>query len=1090
MDPVLVPKLHQALKATYGRLCFQNISHLTTLLRTVAKSNASLVYLLNCRWYRVYPPFVTRSVRFGQPGRNLERLAARLPQRILRAAIRDARSRLALLESQVNTIWTLLYRTITDVRLWNALTLQKDFYYSYYLRLASQRLQRKFFALRAWPSDGSVHDAQDRNRSLLDDSDGEAAIRPPVIACGLGTASPDPNFQNSIHEALDRTQICSLPPENTFVVDTEDTPGSDIQSLLNSSDQVTDPSISLFSDSHFSPPSDIDRAFADFSESESPFSDLSTRLRSSEPNESSGENVHAAQEQPNLNGTSLLSDIFGRSALSAPLPPAGSMIPVLSRNDIRLNSDVVNLSTTRLTANQSRALNLTLKFCQIPKSVPYLHLIAAVESAARGLDRSDEAAGSQYHAACAEAIQTATVPDPNITKRDRDALAQLQRNNSIIVTSSDKGGKVVILDQNQYTEMVLEHLSDPAYEEIKTFGVGRGKVDLSETPLFGESFKNLDACDCLLRQLSKQLTNILMDLSKNGELDVNERKRLAPGQPYSGALPKFYGLPKLHKVGKIKLRPIIVTTGHHADKLMIKMKQILNTLVWGSTSISNSFELAKLLSAYTFESKDILLSFDVTSLFTKVPVEASLNIIEQRLEEMSNLPDNPIRDITTLSNSGIMKILCHVLGQCFFTWDGSLYRQKSGLPMGGRLSPIISNIFMESLEYQVLCSAVSIPRLFFRYVDDIFIVWNEEEGDYRLFLELLNSLYPEIQLTEEREDNVSLPFLDLRINRPVFSLNQRMCCPMTLEIYRKPTHSDWYLHYKSAHPVPLKRNVLRGLWLRAKRLLSEYPDQLQAELRHLRASFSLAKNGYPKPVIDRWFIEFQRDLIRKPELLAMKTRLLPENIFDQRGRQIFLLPTAAQRYPSAADPTEEDVQIVPDQHLDEDPEIEQLGNLPRRPILVSPYFPGVSEKLKRISGKFDLPCWHTYPGKISDRFTVYRGRLHPSKIQNSVYCTTCTCGLQYVGESNRNLKVRLAEHFSKSSNSALSHHLQSSRHKPEMKDTNILAQERNTFKRKILESLCIHNKSARMCNSGPSTELSSIWKSCAPVLKKELAYSD
>ncbi len=369
-------------------------------------------------------------------------------------------------------------------------------------------------------------------------------------------------------------------------------------------------------------------------------------------------------------------------------------------------------------------------------------------------------------------------------------------------------------------------------------------------------------------------------------------------------------------------------------------------------------------------------------------------------------------------------------------------------------------------------------------------MWNEEEGDYRLFLELLNSLYPEIQLTVEREVNASLPFLDLRINRPVFSLNQRSCRPMTLEIYRKLTHSDRYLHYKSAHPVPLKRNVLRGLWLRAKHLLSEYPDQLKVELRHLRAAFSLARNGYPKPVLDRWFIEFQWELTRKPELLAVKTRLLPENIFDQRGRQIFSIPMAMHRYPSVPDVSEEDAQIVLDQQHDQDAELEQLGNLPRRPILVSPYFLGVSEKLKRISGKFDLPCWLTYPGKISDRFTIYRGHLHLSKMQNSAYCTTCTCSLQYVGESNRNLKIRLAEHLSKSSNSALSHHLQSSRHKPEMKDTNILAQERNTFKRKILESLCIHNKSARMWNSGPSTELSSIWKSCAPVLKKELVYSD
>ncbi len=59
-----------------------------------------------------------------------------------------------------------------------------------------------------------------------------------------------------------------------------------------------------------------------------------------------------------------------------------------------------------------------------------------------------------------------------------------------------------------------------------------------------------------------------------------------------------------------------------------------------------------------------------------------------------------------------------------------------------------------------------------------------------------------------------------------------------------------------------------------------------------------------------------------------------------------------------------------------------------------------------------------------------------------------------------------------------------------MKDTMVLAHEKNMLKRKILESICIENKRARLCNNGVSIELPLVWNLCAPNMAKELAYSD
>ncbi len=176
----------------------------------------------------------------------------------------------------------------------------------------------------------------------------------------------------------------------------------------------------------------------------------------------------------------------------------GDLIPVLKRDDVRLAADVVNLSSVSLTANQLTALNLGVKFHQSPSNMPMLQLVAGCENAARSLDPVDGAAASSFRIACAKELEKASLPKPNMTVRHQKALKDLCKNESIVITTADKGGKVVVLDLNQYSEMVLMHLQDPAYEIIPEFGSGRGHVDLQVENLLNENFVKLDPCDQML----------------------------------------------------------------------------------------------------------------------------------------------------------------------------------------------------------------------------------------------------------------------------------------------------------------------------------------------------------------------------------------------------------------------------------------------------------------------------------------------------------------------------------------------------------------------------------------------------------------
>ncbi|CAN0028812.1 unnamed protein product, partial [Heterosigma akashiwo] len=64
----------------------------------------------------------------------------------------------------------------------------------------------------------------------------------------------------------------------------------------------------------------------------------------------------------------------------------------------------------------------------------------------------------------------------------------------------------------------------------------------------------------------------------------------------------------------------------------------------------------------------------------------------------------------------------------------------------------------------------------------------------------------------------------------------------TTTVYRKPTHSDRYLHWTSNHPVNDKLSGIRTLVYRANHYCSTVSLKM-AELAHLRKTF--ADNGYP-----------------------------------------------------------------------------------------------------------------------------------------------------------------------------------------------------------------------------------------------------
>ena len=105
------------------------------------------------------------------------------------------------------------------------------------------------------------------------------------------------------------------------------------------------------------------------------------------------------------------------------------------------------------------------------------------------------------------------------------------------------------------------------------------------------------------------------------------------------------------------------------------------------------------------------------------------------------------------------------------------------------------------------------PKIWLRFIDDIFMIWKEGKLELDKFLEALNSYHQTIKFTQTIDEN-ELPFLDTVVYRsPTNRIHTR--------IFHKPTDQKYYLHYHSAHPKNQKDSVPYGLLIRCQRICTE-----------------------------------------------------------------------------------------------------------------------------------------------------------------------------------------------------------------------------------------------------------------------------
>nr|VZI02735.1 unnamed protein product [Spirometra erinaceieuropaei] len=260
-----------------------------------------------------------------------------------------------------------------------------------------------------------------------------------------------------------------------------------------------------------------------------------------------------------------------------------------------------------------------------------------------------------------------------------------------------------------------------------------------------------------------------------------------------------------------------------------------------NTTVSSSTQFLKKLKGVNFLSSNIMVSFDVTSLFTSIPQDLAVETIKLLLREKYDETEN------SLGHAQIIQLLKFCF-KTYFKFDGTIYEQVKGTSMGSLISELIAGAVLQRLESLVFQH--HIPKFWPRYVDDTFV--DIERDQVLIFKERLNAVFPDIQFAMKEEENNQLAFLVVLVCR-------KDCGGLKTKVFRKATNTTQILIFNSNHPISHKRSCIRELYRRVETHCSEMEDKV-SELQYLRRL--MRANGYPRNFSTSAYEKDTRDQIQ------------------------------------------------------------------------------------------------------------------------------------------------------------------------------------------------------------------------------------
>ena len=206
--------------------------------------------------------------------------------------------------------------------------------------------------------------------------------------------------------------------------------------------------------------------------------------------------------------------------------------------------------------------------------------------------------------------------------------------------------------------------------------------ELLQAEQFSER-KNLT--DSVIMKIEKDINKELLAMKKKDEISEAMYNRLRS----TGAQPaRLYGLAKVHKQGT-PLRPVLSLPGSSYDNLNKTLAMYFDEIE-GANIETNTQMAREILEKTELDSDESIISLDVKSFYTNVPLREVVGIALRRLYEQVNPPETSSKTMKKLLNLAVSKV--------HFKCNGLWYEQKDGLAMGDSLAAILADLWIKKYE--------------------------------------------------------------------------------------------------------------------------------------------------------------------------------------------------------------------------------------------------------------------------------------------------------------------------------------------------------------------------------------------------------
>ena len=433
------------------------------------------------------------------------------------------------------------------------------------------------------------------------------------------------------------------------------------------------------------------------------------------------------------------------------------------------------------------------------------------------------------------------------------------------------------------------------------------------------------------------------------------------------------------------------------------------------TAVSGGKQLIQFIREGRFDG-NFLASCNAIALYSSIIVEEGLQLLEEKIHK-----DDTLQTKTDLTKAELVILSRLCTEGLYFECELGFFKQNGGTQMGGPLSRLLADLIIENkIEAKIAEHSIwSKEWDWVRLIDDTLSVWESEEKCLNFF-KCLNTLHDNIKWTCETEKDNCLAIFDIQIIRTERGYSTT--------VYRKPTATDRYSHFTFSQAWKEKASAIRTLKARALEYCSDQ-TLLAEELNHLLMVF--IKNGYPENTV--WRILYQESREKKNYEIE----------FDK--------------------------------------------------ALYVPYHPRAKRFYKTIKEQFGIDCIFKKTQTLGEILSKKGRQIQKKHRKNTVYRIPCAeCTKKYVGQTTKALYKRNKEHENwcklkfkkkllkstkKNDGIAFHHHLTG--HKIDFQNVEIIAEEKNYWRRLIIEGLEIRKLGENKANLQAGYEIHECW---GPIL--------